>query len=348
MKQVESAVTYKMIAEALFESYESIYDINVRSHAYKTYYQSDFYQDLKLAKEGGDLFKDLPAGIRRIVAPEDRDYVTHELYKEHLTQTLDHNKHLTIIYQIQSGGEKTFHQLKATYQVAADGLHILMGIKNVDELIRQKMMRKTLEEELEMIRIRNSTSQMKPHFLYNALGSIQEVILTDPKRASDLLGDFMIHMRSCVRAMSSDDPIPFHEELKNIKAYVNIEKMRLGDKLNVVYDLETDDFPILPLTIQPLVENAIRHGIHRSIKGGTVTLKTEEKEAEWVITVFDTGVGFDAREVSPGLKRKNKDSTGLENLFFRLQKVMDGTIRLQSREGEGTVVTVRIPKEKRK
>ena len=196
-----------------------------------------------------------------------------------------------------------------------------------------------------MSRIRNSTSQMKPHFLYNALGSIQELVLTEPQYASDLLGDFMVHMRSCVRAMENDVPIRFSEELKNIKAYVNIEKMRLGDKLDIQYDIEEDSFPVLPLCVQPLVENAIRHGIHkRGRKGGRVVLRTRSENQMWVVQVEDTGIGFNAEKMFREIERGTKDSTGLSNIRFRLEKVMGGSMIIRSKEGEGTVATIRIPK----
>lgn len=496
-EKFRSAVTYKMIAEALFENYESIYDVHVGTHAYKTYYQSAFYQQLELKKEGEDFFRALPVGIERIIAPEDQSHVFQMLQKEALLAGISREKHYSLVYRIQSGGRKIYHQLKATSQKAEDGLHILMGIKNIDDVIRQKIenenkvaslqqkehnhmeailagaaayleanltrnlvlekevghkddlqkkikeiptieeipvyddiqewigdhlivenkeryltigsrkylidcfrrgeMRASvsfsvygengdvqpckavfylykekvtgdlhvfcviydlteqqrkekeleeLEQELSMSRIRNSTSQMKPHFLYNALGSIQELILTEPQYASNLLGDFMMHMRSCVRAMANDEPILFSDELKNIKAYVNIEKMRLGDRLDIQYDIKAADFYVLPLSIQPLVENAIRHGVHkRGRKGGKVIVHTRSERREWVVQVEDTGVGFNTEKVLVEIKRGVGDSTGLSNIKFRLEKIMRGHMYIQSTEGEGTTVTVRIPKE---
>ena len=187
---------------------------------------------------------------------------------------------------------------------------------------------------------------MHPHFLYNSLGSIQEVILIDPKYASDLLGDFTVHLRSCVRAMSSDDPIRFEEELKNIKAYVNIEKMRFGEKLSIKYDIETTDFNVLPLSIQPLVENAIRHGIyHRGRSGGTVALRTRKGRDEWVVQVEDNGVGFDIEKLTREIRDRKRDSTGLFNIRFRLEKILGATVELDSSIGLGTNVTIKIPKK---
>ena len=202
-----------------------------------------------------------------------------------------------------------------------------------------------LENELRMSRIRNFTSQMQPHFLYNALGSIQEIVLEDPEYASELLGDFTVHLRSCIRSMSNDKPLPFTQELDNIKAYVNIEKMRFGDKLNVKYEVGPRDFVILPLSIQPLVENAIRHGIYqRGAAGGTVTVRTEETSDKYIVQVEDNGVGFDAERMRREIEAGERDSAGLQNITFRLEKVMNAAVDIQSRIGTGTRVTVTIPK----
>jgi sensor histidine kinase YesM len=186
---------------------------------------------------------------------------------------------------------------------------------------------------------------MQPHFIYNVLGSIQELVLLDPRYASEVLGDFTVYLRSCVRAIASDEPIHFTEELNNIQAYVNIEKMRFGNKLNVQYKIQTEDFHILPLSIQPLVENAIRHGIYKKGNaGGTVTICTSEKD-NWIeIRVIDDGVGFDENKMLRDIKKGRRDSTGLGNIRFRLEKVMGARIQMKSEIGKGTTVTIRLPR----
>ena len=213
-----------------------------------------------------------------------------------------------------------------------------------DQLHKEQEVRK-LEEELRLSRIRNFTSQMQPHFLYNALGSIQEIILEDPDYAARLLGDFTIHLRSCIRAMENDNEIPFAQELDNIRAYVSIEKMRLGEKLKVVYEIDADGFRILPLSVQPLVENAIRHGVYqRGPVGGTVTIRSREKADEWMIEVEDNGVGFDVAALEKDIASGRRDSTGLKNIQFRLNRVMHAKVTIDSRVGVGTKVTITIPK----
>ena len=204
-----------------------------------------------------------------------------------------------------------------------------------------------LEQKLQLSRIRNFTGQMKPHFLYNALGSIQEIMLEDPQYAFDLLGNFTTYLRGCIRSMAGDRPVPFVQELDNIRAYVNIEKMRFGEKLAVEYDIPVKDFEVLPLSIQPLVENAIRHGIYQKGKeGGTVLVRTCESETAWMIIIEDDGVGFDCEQYLGEMKMGTSDSAGLKNIKFRLEKVLGAEISLDSTIGKGTSVVVSIPKIK--
>ncbi|MBO4694075.1 MAG: histidine kinase [Clostridia bacterium] len=218
-------------------------------------------------------------------------------------------------------------------------------IYDLTEQQRKEKELRDLENKLQISRISNFTSQMQPHFLYNALGSIQEIILENPKYAHDLISDFTIHLRSCIRAMSTDYPIPFEEELKNIKAYINIEKMRFGEKLKVKYEIETSDFLIIPLSIQPLVENAIRHGIYkRGTVGGTVVIRTKERKNGWIVEVEDDGVGFDSKAFLHEIESGHCDSTGIKNIIFRFEKVMNAKVAIKSVLNCGTRVTVTIPK----
>lgn len=227
--------------------------------------------------------------------------------------------------------------------VSGDVLSFCVLYDLTEQQRKEKELR-DLENELQAIRLRNFTSQMQPHFLYNALGSIQEIVLVNPSYASELIGDFTIHLRSCIRAMANDAPIPFDQELANIKAYVNIERMRFGDKLNVLYDIQTRDFSILPLSVQPLVENAIRHGIYeRGEQGGRVVIRTEKKKDTVLITVEDNGVGFDVEKYRADISSGNQDSTGLKNIMFRLDKMMHAAVDINSSIGSGTTVFITIP-----
>lgn len=211
----------------------------------------------------------------------------------------------------------------------------------------QKNAEKKLEKlqvQLNESRIKISTGQMQPHFLYNSLASIREIVLENPEYASDLIFDFTTHLRACIKSMASEEFTPFSQEIENIKAYVNIEKMRFGDKLQVKYEIQESDFHIVPLSIQPLVENAIRHGIYeKGSKGGVVKISSYRDVNEVVIEVADNGVGFDMEKIRAEIQSKERDSTGLQSLIFRFEKLMNANVKVESIIGEGTRITVRIP-----
>ncbi len=206
---------------------------------------------------------------------------------------------------------------------------------------------KQLEIKLENLRINNATSQMQPHFLYNALSSIREIVMEDPQYASDLLYDFTIYLRACIRTMQRSDLILISQEISNIRAYINIEKMRMGDRLQVVYELYSENFKVAPLSIQPLVENAIRHGIFkRGTQGGKVIIKTETLEDYNRIVVEDNGVGFDYQKVRDEVEKGLRESIGLDNVMFRLTKKQNARVVINSKIGEGTKVVIWLPREK--
>ena len=170
-------------------------------------------------------------------------------------------------------------------------------------------------------------------------------MLQDPQYASDLIYDFTVYLRACIRTMQNGDLIPIQQEFDNIQAYVNIEKMRMGNRLNVIYDLKAEDFKIVPLSIQPLVENAIRHGIYRKGKaGGTVSIKTETLSEINMITVKDDGVGFDYQKVRDEVEKGERESIGLDNVVFRLTKQLGAKVVINSKLGEGTIITIQIPR----
>lgn len=217
--------------------------------------------------------------------------------------------------------------------------------KNIDEQKRGELKVKAdmeeLRVELENSRIRIMMNQMQPHFLYNALSAIRTCIKVDPDYAYRMIGDFTTHLRSSVKALQNDDPIPFSEEMKNIKAYLNIEKMRMGDRLSFKYDIQCENFKVVPLTIQPLAENAARHGVYPlGDRGGTISVKSYETDTAYVVEVADDGVGFDVEEVFT----RQSDSVGLKNLVFRLKKLMNADVNIKSEIGKGTKAIVTLPK----
>lgn len=244
------------------------------------------------------------------------------------------------------GGEQLINKIMFLYQVKSkDDVYAFCVTYDSTQKMNMERENEELRKTLTLNRVQELTSQMQPHFLYNALGSIQQLILKDPEYAYSMLDDFTLYLRSCVRALSKGDPISFEEELRNIEAYTNIEKMRFGDKLKIRYEIRPKHFKVLPLSIQPIVENAIRHGIYqRGEKGGTVLIRTGETPKEFVIEIADDGIGFDVEKYEAELQ-KGKDSSGLSNIGFRLEKVIGAKVEVRSRIGEGTKVKIIIPKE---
>lgn len=203
-------------------------------------------------------------------------------------------------------------------------------------------LKKTYEMELalEKAEIDLKLSQIKPHFLYNALTSIQTIIKIDPDYAYNLLFDFSKYLRSVINSISSDCLIPFSDEIKNIEAYMNIEKMRLSERLTIEYNIQADDFDVVPLSIQPIAENAVKHGFDSSSNHKlNIKISTSETEDAYRVIVEDNGVGFDTDSSA-----ESTNSAGFSNVRYRLEKQMHAEVNVSSYPGKGTTITVKIPK----
>ena len=204
-----------------------------------------------------------------------------------------------------------------------------------------------LEKKLRRTRQELMSSQIRPHFIYNSLNSIRALIRIDPEAAYKAVYDFSTHLRANLSFGKENDLIPFADELKNMKAYLSIEKFRLGDRLQVQLHIQKADFPVPRLSIQPLIENAVKHGIWKKEGGGTIGIIEQETEKFHVIQVWDDGVGFD-----PEILQKDPEESGahigIKNVRFRIRELSGGTIRIQSSPGQGTTVTVMFPAEETK
>lgn len=197
--------------------------------------------------------------------------------------------------------------------------------------------------ELTEMRRRVMLSQIQPHFIYNTLGAIQELCVVDPPEAERAVGMFSKYLRRNFDSLSVHGPVPFTEEVEHIKNYVEIEKIRFGDRLNVVYDFETLDFSVPVLSVQPLVENAVKYGVTKKENGGTVTLKTEDLGSSVRLSVIDDGVGFDPKAPLS----TDRSHIGLETAKKRFLLYSGATFDLKSEIGKGTAITVILPKTRR-
>jgi two-component system LytT family sensor kinase len=195
--------------------------------------------------------------------------------------------------------------------------------------------------------VRALRAQISPHFIYNSLTAIASFVRTDPERARELLLEFADFTRYSFRRHGEFTTLA--EELKSIERYLVLEKARFGDRLNVRLRIAPEVLAVtVPfLSLQPLVENAVRHGIQGRPGAGTVTIVAEDVDREAVISVEDDGVGEDPERVRLALSGDpGTDSVGLGNVDERLRSTFGDEYGLvvETAPGAGTRVTVRVPK----
>ncbi|MGN0438655.1 MAG: sensor histidine kinase [Lachnospiraceae bacterium] len=193
------------------------------------------------------------------------------------------------------------------------------------------------ERKLTDRRIASMMSQIRSHFIFNVLTTISGYCKIDPKKADETLIRFSRYLRKNIRIIEEEGLIDFDVELEQLEDYVALEQLRFEDMIVFEKELEVSNFQIPPLTIQPIVENAIKHGLIEHNRSGVIWLATKEQDGMIVITVTDDGVGFlpDACE--------NSQSVGIRNVRFRLENMVDGQLDVESAPGQGTKVTIRIP-----
>ena len=186
-------------------------------------------------------------------------------------------------------------------------------------------------------RIQIMISQIQPHFLFNTLSVAQALCDSNPQTAKRTLGKLGLYLRQNLDSLNHAELIPFEKELEHTRLYADIEMERFED-ISVEYDIQDLNFLIPALTVQPLVENAIRHGI-RGVDNGKVRVSTGKKENWHEIVVSDNGTGFDIEDLS------SQDGThiGIKNVEERIEKLCRGRLEIDSRLGEGTRVVIRIP-----
>ncbi len=188
-------------------------------------------------------------------------------------------------------------------------------------------------------RIKIMMSQIQPHFLFNALSTIQALTETDPERASRVIEEFALYLRQNINSLNQEELIPVKKEIEHTRAYSDIEEVRFPS-IKIDYEIEDDEFLIPPLTIQPMVENAIRHGV-RGKKHGWVSVSTYRENGAHVITIRDNGKGFDVNEMIE--RTENGDHIGIRNVRDRIIGMTGGSFSIVSEKDEGTTITIRIP-----
>lgn len=178
--------------------------------------------------------------------------------------------------------------------------------------------------------------QMRPHFIYNTMTSIYSLCGQDPKLARQVTLDFTTYLRKNFTAIASPEPIPFSSELEHVHAYLAVEQAQYEDSLFVDYDTPHTRFRVPPLTLQPLVENAVKHGRDPYAGPFHISIRTRKTDKGSEIVVADDGRGFDERDDS-------EPHIAIKNIRQRLEMMCGGSLAITPNEGGGTVVTVTIP-----
>ena len=178
--------------------------------------------------------------------------------------------------------------------------------------------------------------QMRPHFIYNTMTSIYCLCNQDPVKARQVVMDFTTYLRKNFTAIASSEPIPFSAELEHVRAYLAVEQAQYEDSLFVDYDTPHIRFRVPPLTLQPIVENAVKHGRDPYAGPFHISVRTRKTDSGSEITVSDNGRGFDpADDSGPHI--------ALENIRQRLELMCGGSLVISPGDSGGTVVKVTIP-----
>ena len=204
-----------------------------------------------------------------------------------------------------------------------------------------EMAKNLVENERELMQSQMSLaiSQIQPHFLYNTLSPIAELCRKDSAMAEEVTNSFALYLRGNLEHMGDSFPVEFSKELKHVQTYLWIEKIRFQEELQVVYDIQTEDFIIPALTVQPLVENAVKHGMMGSENVCTITIRTKCVERGYQVIIEDDGCGFDPEQV----KNDGRKHIGIESVRNRLRFMVGGILTVRSVIGKGTTVIIEIP-----
>lgn len=178
--------------------------------------------------------------------------------------------------------------------------------------------------------------QMRPHFIFNTMMVLHALCDQNPSKAKQVMEDFISYLRRNFNAIASDHTIPFSEELEHTRAYLSIEQAKYEDNLLIDFDTPCTQFRVPPLTLQPVVENAVKHGMDPDAAPLRITIRTCETNRGSDIIVEDTGVGFRSPD-------DEDPHIALTNIRQRLEMMCNGKLTIMPREGGGTIVTITIP-----
>jgi hypothetical protein len=244
--------------------------------------------------------------------------------------------HAFLVFLLPLTAALLFHTVKPDFLVLDIGF-ILFGL-SMFGLILCDQVADHLQQQRQIAHQQSSIMilQMRPHFIYNTMTSIYYLCKLDPEKAQTITMDFTTYLRKNLSAIASEEPIPFTQELEHTRAYLSVEQAQYEDKLFVEYDTPHTLFKLPPLTLQPVVENAVKHGMDPEADSLSIYIRSVEVDGHSLLTVEDNGTGFVPAE-------DNEPHIALENIRQRLEMMCNGKLTIEPREGGGTVVTIWIP-----
>jgi hypothetical protein len=199
------------------------------------------------------------------------------------------------------------------------------------------------ERELTESRTSVIMSQLQPHFLFNALTAIQDLCHGKAPEAEEAVVEFAEYLRGNIDSLRRSGPVSFSQELNHTRNYLALEQKRFAGIVRAEYNIRATDFSLPPLTLQPLVENAVRYGITRRENGGTIRISSEEDEAVFRIVISDDGVGFGA--ATPDAD--SRPHLGISSVRGRIEAMCGGSLTVDSVPGIGTTAVITVPKQNR-
>jgi sensor histidine kinase YesM len=212
--------------------------------------------------------------------------------------------------------------------LSALGMFVIILIDHIEKFLRQQ--HEILGQQANILVL-----QMRPHFIYNTMTSIYYLCSQNPKQAQKVMLDFTNYLRKNFMAITHKGTILFSEELEHTKAYLSIEQAQFEENLFIEYDTPYVNFKIPPLTLQPIVENCIKHGLDLNSDPLNILILTRETESGNEIIVEDNGAGF---ELDDG-----RENFALKNIQKRLEMFCEGNLSIYPRECGGTIVKIFIP-----
>ena len=221
---------------------------------------------------------------------------------------------------------------------------LLITPSHINAAIRAKELeaeQQLLKQELQENRISIMLSQMKPHFIFNTLNTIYHLCDLDPAKAKSTISSFSTYLRNNINNLEQSEMIFFEKELSFINAYLDIEKVRFDDELLIFYDIAVTNFKLPVLTVQPIVENAVKHGTSKKEGVSHLYISTSESDQYFEVRIRDTGVGFDINQ----LPDDGQKHVGISSVRQRLKVLCNGTLTIESVPGVGTTAIIRIPKK---